>query len=76
MGVGTIDFRTARPFEPIAPASKLEARLEYPVGGHLFVTVRGPCGEGHTMSFAEAQQLAEWLLAKTAGDHHQGDAEV
>lgn len=41
---------------PIGPGSELMA-----IARDGFVSVRGPCGEGHTMSYAEARTLRRWL---------------
>lgn len=31
------------------------------------VSIKGPCGEGHTMNFDAARDLASWLLAVVRG---------
>ena len=48
---------------PIAPGAKLKARFVTNAYGVKFITVTGPCGEGHTMNFEEALQLRDWLNA-------------
>lgn len=37
------------------------------LNGHVshtgLITVKGPCGEGHTMNYDTARKLANWLLS-------------
>lgn len=47
-------------FSPITRGSQLCGAVHIEKG-KTFFTVRGPCGEGHTMSIDEAKQLRDWL---------------
>lgn len=47
---------------PIAPGSELSAAV-HRGRSQTFVTVRGSCGAGHTMSLSEARLLRDWLIA-------------
>ena len=45
-------------FMPVARGSQLLA------GKHgRFITIKGPCGDSHTMNYAEARHLRDWLIA-------------
>ena len=45
-------------FKPVARGSQILA------GQHgIFITIKGPCGDGHTMNYAEARNLRDWLIA-------------
>lgn len=45
----------------ICPGSELRAAVHHG-RTQTFVSVRGPCGEGHTMSLPEARALRDWLI--------------
>ena len=47
-------------FRPIGDSSQLHAAVHIEKGATFF-TVKGPCGEGHTMSMDEARRLRDWL---------------
>lgn len=60
---------------PIAPYSEIKA-CAWTIGGKTFISVSGPCGEHHTMSVAEAENLRKWLgenlpLPSSARDPHK-----
>lgn len=46
---------------PISAESELRAAVHHG-RTQTFVSVRGPCGEGHTMSLPEARALRDWLI--------------
>lgn len=46
---------------PISSESELCAAVHHG-RTQTFVSVRGPCGEGHTMSLPEARALRDWLI--------------
>jgi hypothetical protein len=51
---------------PIAAGSQLLACVHRKT--QTFVTIQGPCGQGHTMSLAEAKKLRDWLIANVADE--------
>lgn len=60
-----LTFETPLEWEKIAPDSMLEACFcnRRGFGGVLapLISIRGPCGEGHTLSIPEARALRDWL---------------
>lgn len=56
------------PVEPIAEDSELRGAV-HSAHGAVFFTVKGPCGEGHTMSREEARRLRDWLSTNLGDDN-------
>lgn len=52
---------------PIAAGSELLGRV-HRHADKSFVTIKGPCGEGHTMSFDEARNLLRWVARNVPPD--------
>lgn len=59
---------------PIATGSELKAAV-WSEAGKVFVSIAGPCGQGHTMSIAEASLLRDWLTTNLHLTSHQAKPE-
>jgi hypothetical protein len=58
---------------PVAANSKLSACVHRD-RGQTFVSVHGPCGQGHTMNLEEARALRDWLIGNIPTDEADQEA--
>lgn len=52
---------------PIASDSQIKAAVHRGTN-QTFVTIQGPCGDGHTMNLREARALRDWLIREVPSD--------